>query len=112
MKKMKLLSDDENFGDLYSRFKIESMEIESQSTIFELFRNHKFNMDDIINSIRFDITLARFQLKPPKIKTTEDFIYPTNVKSSSSFKETFRPSFFKKEFATTHCKLYDGKQFR
>ena len=73
---------DENFGDLYSRFRIESMEIESQATIYELFRSHKFDMDRIINLIRLDIS-ERFRLKPSKIKTTGEFIYPTNVNDIS-----------------------------
>ena len=75
---MKLMNEIENFSDLYSRFKIESMELESQPAIYELFRSHEFDMDEIIHSIRTDIT-ARFQLKPSKSKTTEEFIYPTNI---------------------------------
>ena len=69
---------DENFCDLYSRFKIESMELESQPAIYELFRSHNFNMEAVFQSIRLYIT-ARFQLKPSKSKTTEEFIYPTNI---------------------------------
>ena len=71
---------DENFGDLYSRFKIESMEIESQADIYRLFRNYNFDMDGIITLIRSDIT-SKFRLKPSKDKATEKFIYPTNTNS-------------------------------
>ena len=77
-----VIERDENFCDLYSRFRIESMEIESQATIYELFRSHNFDMDKIVNYIRLDIS-ARFRLKPSKIKTTEEFIYPTNVNDIS-----------------------------
>ena len=58
------------FSNLYSIFKMESRTMEKESTIFQRFRDHYFQMKEVIREIESDIQI-RFSSK-------EQFIFPCN----------------------------------
>ena len=65
----------ESFNDLYAIFKMESNTMENSSTIFETFRNFSLQIDDLINSLKYDIS-TRFQMYHSKISGPDHFIFP------------------------------------
>ena len=66
---------EENFSNLYSIFKMEYNAMENKQFIFTLFRNLKFDLDDILNSIKEDI-MSRC-LRPFKLPQEDKLFYPS-----------------------------------
>ena len=63
----------ENFKILYSNFRMESISLESETSIFHTFQDLNFQMDQIISNFKSDI-ITRFQ-NTPHSDRSEQFIY-------------------------------------
>ena len=66
---------DEKFEDLYSVFRMESKTMENKQTIYSLFRNQNFDMDNIIQTLEVEI-LIRFCGGLHNNAVSDQFIYP------------------------------------
>ena len=64
---------DENFRILYSNFRMESINMDSEPSIFKIFQGQNFLMDKIISNFKSDI-LARFQ-DTPRSGRSEHFLF-------------------------------------
>ena len=63
----------ESFKNLYSNFRMESISMESEKSIFKIFQGLEFQMDQIISSFTHDV-LTRFQ-HTPQSGRSEHFFY-------------------------------------